>query len=104
LSPVATAPIASVSGHVKRRVGKRRTTWYAKWRDGQGEQFERKIGLDWSEKGPAPPGFLREKDANAVLEAILTDARRGALEQARTGLTTSVLAEDWIAYGIHERD
>ena len=69
-----------------------------------GEQFERKIGLDWTEKGPAPSGFLREKDATAILEAILTDARRGALEQTRTGLTTQTLAEDWIAYGIHERD
>jgi integrase len=55
-------------------------------------------------KGPAPPGFLREKDANAALDAILTDARRGAVEQARIGLTTSTLADDWISYGIHERD
>jgi integrase len=104
MSPVTAPPIASVSGHVKRRVGKRRTTWYAKWRNAQGEQFERKIGLDWAERGPPPPGFLRDKDATAVLEAILTDARRGALEQTRTGLTTLTLAEEWIAYGIHERD
>jgi integrase len=100
----AALPIASVSGHVKLRAGKRRTTWYAKWRDARGEQFERKLGAAWSEKGPPPPGFLRDKEANAALQAILTDARRGALEQARTGLTMSVLAEDWIAYGIHERD
>ena len=97
-------PIASVSGHVKLRAGKRRRTWYAKWRDARGEQFERKLGAAWSEKGPPPPGFLREKEANAALQAILTDARRGAVEQARTGLTISALAEDWIAYGIHERD
>ncbi|MGO9321230.1 MAG: tyrosine-type recombinase/integrase [Solirubrobacteraceae bacterium] len=100
----AALPIASVSGHAKLRSGKRRTTWYAKWRDARGEQFERKLGPAWTQKGPPPPGFLREKEANAALEAILTDARRGATEQARTGLTTSMLAEDWIAYGIHERD
>jgi len=101
----ATAlPVASVSGHVKLRAGKRRTTWYAKWRDARGEQFERKLGAAWREKGPSPAGFLREKEAKATLEAILTDARRGAFEQARTGLTMSVLAEDWIEYGIHERD
>ena len=104
LSPVATPPIASVSGHVKLRVGKRRTTWYAKWRDAQGAQFERRLGPAWTEKGTAAPGFLREKDATAALEAILTDARRGAVEQARTGFTMLMLAEDWIAYGIHERD
>jgi integrase len=97
-------PIASVSGHVKLRAGKRRTTWYAKWRDARGEQFERKLGAAWTQKGPPPPGFLREKEANAALQAILTDARRGAVEQARTGLSISALAEDWIAYGIHERD
>ncbi len=81
LSPVATPPISSVSGHVKLRVGKRRTTWYAKWRDAQGAQFERRLGPAWTEKGSAAPGFLREKDATAALEAILTDARRGAVCQ-----------------------
>ncbi len=29
--------------------------------------------------------------------------RRGALEQARTGLTVAVLGEGWIAFGIRER-
>ena len=80
------------------------TSRIRKWRDARGEQVERELGAAWSQKGPPPPGFLREKGANIALEAILTDARRGALEQARTGLTMSVLAEDWIAYGIHERD
>lgn len=104
LTSKATLPIASVSGHVKLRAGKRRTTWYAKWRDARGEQFERRLGAAWSAKGPPPPGFLREKEANAALQAILTDARRGAVEHTRTGLTIAALAEDWIAYGIHERD
>jgi hypothetical protein len=105
LSPAATIlPDASVSGHVKLRSGKRRRTWYAKWRDAHGNQVERRLGPAWTEKGPAPHGFLREKDANAALDAILTDARRGAVEQARIGLTTSALADDWISYGIHERD
>jgi integrase len=100
-SPLAIAP---VSGHVKLRTGKRRSTWYAKWRDSRGQQFQRKLGFEWTSPGPPPPGFLREKDAGAALQAILTDARRGVLEQARTGLTMATLAEDWIAFGIRDRD
>lgn len=104
MAATAALPIANVSGHVKLRVGKRRTTWYAKWRDARGEQFERKLGPAWTEKGPPPAGFLREKEAQAALEAILTDARRGAVEQARTGMTMNALCDDWIALGIRERD
>lgn len=94
----------SVSGHVKLRRGKRRSTWYAKWRDAHGEQFERRLGLAWEEKGPAPEGYLREKDAHAQLQAILTDARRGASEQRRVAVTFDVVADEWIAWGIRERD
>jgi integrase len=94
----------SVSGHVKLRRGKRRSTWYAKWRDAHGEQFERKLGLHWEEKGPPPAGYLREKDAQAQLQAILTDARRGASEQRRVAVTFDVVADEWIAWGIRERD
>ena len=94
----------SVSGHVKLRRGKRRSTWYAKWRDAHGEQFERKLGLHWEEKGQPPTGYLREKDAHAQLQAILTDARRGASEQRRVAVTFDVVADEWIAWGIRERD
>ena len=37
------------------------------------------------EQGEPAPGYLREKDAQAQLQALLTDARRGASEQRRTG-------------------
>lgn len=94
----------SVSGHVKLRRGKRRSTWYAKWRDAQGAQFERRLGLDWDRKGPPPPGYLREKDAKAALGLILADARRGAVEQVRTGVTFQLAAEEWLAWGIRDRD
>ncbi len=104
MASTSALPIASVSGHVKLRVGKHRAGWYGKWRDARGVQFERKLGAAWMEKGPAPPGFLREKDAQAALDAILTDARRGAVEQARTAVTFASLADEWIAVGIRERD
>jgi integrase len=94
---------SSVSGHVFRREGKLRAVWVAKWRDGYG-QHKRVLGRDWSEKGTPPPGYLREKDAESRLQAILTDARRGVVEQVRTGVTFDVAAEDWLAWGIRDRD
>lgn len=48
----------SVSGHVKLRRGKLRSTWYAKWRDPEGVQRERKLGLLWEQKGAAPIGYI----------------------------------------------
>jgi integrase len=75
----------------------------AKWRDGYG-QHKRVLGRDWSEKGTPPPGYLREKEAESRLQAILTDARRGVVEQVRTSVTFDVAAEDWLAWGIRDRD
>jgi integrase len=103
---MATAPTTlppSVSGHVFRREGKLRAVWVAKWRDGYG-QHKKVLGRDWSEKGTPPPGYLRERDAEAQLQAILTDARRGIVEQVRTGVTFDVAAEDWLAWGVRDRD
>ena len=101
-----TAPTASgsVSGHVRLRRGKHRSTWYAKWRDADGVFHQDKLGLLWQDKGEPAPGYLREKDAQAALQAILTDARRGASEQRRTAVTFDIVADEWIAWGIRERD
>ncbi len=101
LDPIASH---SVSGHVKLRQGKRRSTWYAKWRDAQGVQRERKLGLVWEGKGAPPPGYLRPKDAEAQLQELLVEARRGAAEQRRTGVTFDVVAEEWLAWGMRDRD
>lgn len=102
----STTPAAarSVSGHVRLRRGKRRSTWYAKWRDADGAFHQDRLGLLWQDKGEPAPGYLREKDAEAALQAILTDARRGASEQRRTGVTFDLVAEDWIKWGIRDRD
>jgi integrase len=100
MPPVTTIPI---SGHVYRRAGKRGGVWYAKWRDATG-QHEKRLGKDWTEAGKPLPGYLREKDAQAMLDAILVDARRGAAAQGRTGLTFELLAEEWYRRGKLERD
>ncbi|MGA2165085.1 MAG: tyrosine-type recombinase/integrase [Solirubrobacteraceae bacterium] len=96
-------PYATISGHVWLYEGKRRKTWCAKWRDKHG-QHEKRLGPAWTGKGPPAPGFLRERDAQALLDAILVDARRGQLQGERTGLTFKDLAEEWYERGCFERD
>lgn len=100
-----TTPVrpTQVSGHVFKRDGKLRPVWIAKWRDAAG-QHKKVLGRHWSGKGEPPTGHLRQRDAEAQLEAILTDARRGIVEQLRTGVTFDVVADEWIAWGIRERD
>ncbi|MGA8353607.1 MAG: tyrosine-type recombinase/integrase [Solirubrobacteraceae bacterium] len=94
---------ASISGHVWLYEGKRRKTWYAKWRD-QAGQHEKALGPHWSGKGTPPPGFLRKREAEALLAEILVEARRGQLRQQRTGLTFAALCEEWYEYGCYQRD
>ncbi|MFZ2114010.1 MAG: tyrosine-type recombinase/integrase [Solirubrobacteraceae bacterium] len=96
-------PHASVSGHLWLYEGKRRSTWCAKWRDHQG-QHEKRLGPASTGKGSPPPGFLREREANVLLDEILVDARRGQLLQQRTGLTLKDIAEEWYERGRFERD
>jgi len=96
-------PSAPISGHVYLREGKRRSAWYAKWRDQQG-QHQKRLGPAWTSKGAPPPGRLRRRDAQAQLEEILVEARRGHLRQERTGLTFADVAEDWYERGRFERD
>ena len=92
-----------VSGSVELYNGKRGGTWYARWRDATG-QHRRRIGPAWTRSGPPDPGYYRKREAKAALDAILTDARRGAVEQSRTGKTFAVVAEDWYEHGLLERD
>jgi integrase len=96
-------PYATISGHVWLYEGARRKTWCAKWRDQNG-QHEKRLGPAWTGTGPPAPGFLREHDAQALLDAILVDARRGQLQHERTGLTFADVAEEWFERGRFERD
>lgn len=96
-------PTVQINGHIRRRAGKRGGVWYAKWRDASG-QHEKRLGKDWAEPGAPPLGFVRERDARAMLDAILVDARRGVAAQRRTGVTFKDVAEDWYSSGKLKRD
>jgi integrase len=89
--------MATVSGHVWLREGKRGAVWYAKWRDGNGQQYKPRIGPAWTERSSPPPGHLTKRLAVAELEAILTDARRG-MTPAPTGTTFKEAAEEYLRF------
>ena len=98
-----------VSGHAHRVVRRRGAVWYVKYRvpdptrRGRVRQVRKLLGPEWPAKGPPPPGYYDRRSAQAALEAILTDARRGAIEFARTGVTFEQAASEWLRWGEHER-
>src|SRR4051794_16162243 len=101
-----------VSGHVHRVARCRGAVWYVKYRmpdptrPGRVRQVRKLLGPEWPDKGPPPPGYYDRRSAHsaqAALEAILTDARRGAIELARTGVTFEQAAIEWLRWGEHER-
>src|SRR3954454_21849302 len=99
----------AISGHVRRVQRKRGVMWYVKYRapdpthtDGV-RQVNKLLGPEWPDGGPPPPGYFDRRTAQAELEAILTDARRGHMEVVRTGVSFERLAQDWVAWGEHER-
>lgn len=97
-------PTARVSGHVWLYEGKRKHIWCARWRDQNGGRHEDRLGPAWEGKGPPPPGLFRRREAEAKLNDILAQARRGSQRQQRTGVTFADVAEDWYERGKFERD
>jgi hypothetical protein len=94
--------IAPVSGHlveVRRRKG---VVLFAKWRDASG-QHQRKLGPLWEGKGRPPAGFLSRKQARALLDEILVEARRHAERHPVARLRFEQVAEDWMDHGRYER-
>lgn len=77
--------------------------WCARWRDHDG-RHEKRLGPAWQGKGSPPPGTLRRREAQAMLEELLVEARRGTRHQERTGLTFGMLADEWFEHGKFERD
>ncbi len=99
----------AISGHVRPVQRKRGVMWYVKYRApdatalGGVRQVNKLLGPEWPDGGPPPPGYFDRRTAQAALEAILTDARRGHMEVVRTGVSFERLAQEWLAWGEHER-
>ncbi len=94
-----------VSGHVVLRQGRRGPVYYLKYRLPDGRQVKRRLGRAWTERGRAPAGYYTPRTAEAALQAVLTDARRGTL----AGMTTvnakfADASAEWLRYVQHDRD
>ena len=94
----------NVSGHVFLRDGKRGGSWYVKYRIGERQQKKR-LGPAWRERGRPPEGYFTRKTAEAALQEILTDARRGAgvIPPRSIGVTFADASGEWLRYCANER-
>ena len=77
-----------ISGHVFRSEGKRGPVWHAKYRLPDGRQVKRRVGPAWTARGRPVEGFFTRRTAQAWLDQVLAEARRGELPgMVRTGAT-----------------
>ena len=105
LHPSLAPRLPRVSGHVVRRPSRRAgdpDRWYLKWRDHDG-QHQRRLGFVWSGREDPPVGYLRRRDAEALLADLLVERRRVGqavyeerLAVARNGATLTEVAEGWL--------
>jgi integrase len=97
---VASQPRASrVTGHVALVSRKRGSKWYMRYRLADGRKVQKCLGPAWSKKGRPPEGYFTERTAEEALEAVLTDARRGALPGAiRSGVTFGDCCAEFLRY------
>jgi len=65
---------------------------------------QRALGPEWTGKGRPPDGHLTRRTAEAKLQQILVDARRGTLPgMIKTGATVSDACDEWLRHAEHER-
>lgn len=89
----------SVSGHVYLAKRKRGDQWYAKYRLPNGRQVQRRLGPAWTDRSRPPASHYTRKAAEAELQAILTDARRGSLPGSQQlGATFGDAAAEYLRY------
>ncbi len=92
----------SISGHIYLKPGKRGASWY--YRARLPHEVRKRLGPAWAGKGRAPSGSFTRKTAEAKLQEILADARRGTLAGAvKTGATFMDAAAEWLRYVEHDR-
>ena len=92
------------TGSVYRREGRRGPVWYARYRLPSGRQVQRKIGPAWTDRGRPRAGYYTRRTAQAWLDDLLTQARRGELPgMVETGATLADAVAEWLRYGEHDR-
>lgn len=98
-------PPRPVSGHVFKRQGKRGAVWYAKYRLPDGRQQQKRLGLHWTEKTAPPDGHFTKAGAQAYLDTLLAEARKGTLPgMVKTGKTFREAGDEWLSYCEKVRD
>jgi integrase len=95
-------PSRPISGHVYLKRGKRGDQWY--YRARLPRESRKRLGPAWEGRGRPPAGFFTRKTAEAKLQEILADARRGKLEgTTKAGATFADAAAEWLRYVEHDR-
>src|SRR3954447_3025672 len=99
------APLARpVSGHVFRVERTRGPVWYAKYRLPDGRQIQRKLGPAWTAREPPAAGYFTKRTAQAWLDEVLAQARRGEMAgMVTTGATVADAAAEWLRWAEHDR-
>ena len=93
-----------ISGHVFRREGARQPVWYAKYRLPDGRQIQRRIGPAWTMRGRPYPGFYTRRSAQAWLDDVMAQARRGELPgMVPTGATFTDAVAEYMRWLEHDR-
>jgi integrase len=85
----------SVSGHIYVKSRVKGPIWYMRVRLPHGGEERKMIGPVWTGTGRTPDGYFTKRTAQAVLDARLTDLRRGVGIPSRTGVTFRDAAEHW---------
>jgi integrase len=93
------ARVNPVSGHVYKVKRRRGDQWYAKYREPDGRQVQRRIGPHWSKRTIPPAGYFTKRTAQAWLDAKLTELRSDGWKRLEeSGATFADAAEHWYAY------
>ncbi len=101
---MTSRPPQPISGHVFRREGDRGPVWYAKYRLPDGRQVKRRIGPAWTTRGRPGDGFYTRRTAQAWLDQVLAEARRGELPgMVRTGATFADAVTEYMRWLEHDR-